>query len=89
MDDDTARSERIQELADDYDPTVTGSCDNNAARSAFAIAHVQGQYDWHEDYAFADFMADFMHLCNVLDVDFDEALASARVHYDAEMDGVL
>lgn len=80
---------RIQELADAFDPSVhwpsEGPNPIRSQRAAFALAHVEEFYEFDEDYGLADFLADFMHLCDALGVPFEGVLDGARRHHDDEV----
>lgn len=39
--------------------------------------------------AISDLIADLMHLCDALDLDFDAQVIGARYHYEPEKEGVL
>jgi hypothetical protein len=34
-----------------------------------------------------DLLADLLHLCKINDINFDTRMASARMHFDAEING--
>lgn len=83
-DESTTRTEWLNATADGYDPKVGDSLSNNAARAAFAVAHVQDHYEWEEDYAFSDYLADFLHLCTAVGLDVSEVVADALGKHDTE-----
>ncbi len=79
-------------------PTTHDPAEKNlrrAARSlrvlrAYAIECCGGRDDDEEyDTSVGDLLADLMHLCDLLGLDFDSACAMAAVHHEAEVNGEL
>lgn len=54
------------------------------ARRAELALKAQGYWDCGESYAAADLLDDIMHLCIRRGWDFEDVLATARMHFDAE-----
>lgn len=57
-----------------------------AVRGSRAVLRYRAENDRTADIttAFTDLLADLIHFSNVADIDFEDALDSARMHHDAE-----
>jgi hypothetical protein len=57
---------------------------DRAAWAAAALQEFQRITGTDDEDSVADLLCDLMHWCDRDDVDFDAALSSARMHYEAE-----
>lgn len=66
---------------------------DNTARASFAaqalVTFVERVGENEMGTNVSDLLGDLMHLCDALDIDFDEAVEKGRWHYEAEIEGVL
>lgn len=73
-------------MADDFTPA--GKAEESADRAEIVLIHYSddvGNTGEDDQTTLADLLADLMHLARINgDLDFDAALATARMHFDAE-----
>jgi hypothetical protein len=85
-----------QQFRLDYDPdaNIPG---NNAVRAGFASTGIIAfakrvgllNDEGGVETAISDFLGDLMHLCDALDITFEDMVSMGAFHYDAELRGEL
>ena len=71
-------------MTDTLPPDPEGLNDNRARWAAAALHCFQRETGTDDEDALPDLLADLMHWCDRNSSDFDAALSTARMHYDAE-----
>lgn len=68
-------------------PDPEGMNDDRAKWAAAALRHFQRKTGTDTHDAPSDLICDLMHWCDRTGFDFDDTLARARMHYEAETEG--